>query len=508
MGLIASSNAASYYQGNNHGDYQFTSLEDIVRAFMVTYVGDNKIIPKIRTNEVAFHAKRALQELSFDTFKSFKAFEIIVPATLQMILPEDYVNYTKLSLVDSSGIKHPLYPTKHTSNPFSVAQDSDGNYSFPSGDPNLGVNMDFEGPLVSPWNLQTPHTYAWGSNQNGWNYYSDDIYLDSGALNFKQTPQKGWDHNKSRIYAVWQVLDVSSYDTIELSATGTTGGVASNTIGGTLRIGISTSPPDPSTNISYPGSASYSSNHDINYVQTLEGDDAVLEWTPGLTSTIKTFNDSNAVNVSNINTVYVIVTSFADFTTTPQNSSLFANGTYSTLFSYNSIDDILINSLQSSAPLTHANAQGNSTAWNNYKSITPSENNNDDYEDDTYWPIDGERYGLEPSHAQVNGSFFIDQRLGKIHFSSNVSGKTIILDYISDSLGTNAEMQVHKFAEDAMYKWMIHSIMLGSSYGQALIPRLAKEKFAAIRKAKLRLSNIKLEELTQILRGKSKWIKH
>jgi hypothetical protein len=40
------------------------------------------------------------------------------------------------------------------------------------------------------------------------------------------------------------------------------------------------------------------------------------------------------------------------------------------------------------------------------------------------------------------------------------------------------------------------------------IRRYKKDKFAAIRKAKLRLSNIKLEELTQILRGKSKHIKH
>jgi hypothetical protein len=37
---------------------------------------------------------------------------------------------------------------------------------------------------------------------------------------------------------------------------------------------------------------------------------------------------------------------------------------------------------------------------------------------------------------------------------------------------------------------------------------LIKEKFAAIRKAKLRLSSLKIEELTQILRGKSKQIKH
>ena len=149
-----------------------------------------------------------------------------------------------------------------------------------------------------------------------------------------------------------------------------------------------------------------------------------------------------------------------------------------------------------------------SSTWKNYKSTTPSENNNDDYEDDTYWPYDGERYGLDPQHAQVNGSFFIDPRLGKIHFSSNISGKTVILDYISDSLGTDGEMQVHKFAEDAMYKWIMHAVLSTSNYGQALVPRLTKEKFAAIRKAKLRLSNLKIEELTQVLRGKSKHIKH
>ena len=43
---------------------------------------------------------------------------------------------------------------------------------------------------------------------------------------------------------------------------------------------------------------------------------------------------------------------------------------------------------------------------------------------------------------------------------------------------------------------------------QQLAGRFKKEKFAETRKAKLRLSNIKLEEITQILRGKSKQIKH
>jgi hypothetical protein len=41
-----------------------------------------------------------------------------------------------------------------------------------------------------------------------------------------------------------------------------------------------------------------------------------------------------------------------------------------------------------------------------------------------------------------------------------------------------------------------------------MVHRFKRERFAEIRKAKLRLSNIKLEEITQILRGKSKQIKH
>ena len=149
-----------------------------------------------------------------------------------------------------------------------------------------------------------------------------------------------------------------------------------------------------------------------------------------------------------------------------------------------------------------------STTWSNYKSGTPLESQ-DDYIDDTYWPMNGGRYGLDPQHAQANGSFYIDNNSGKIHFSSNVSGKTVILDYISDSLGTDGEMQVHKFAEEAMYKWIAHAILsTRANVQEYVVQRFKKERFAAIRTAKLRLSNIKIEEITQILRGKSKQIKH
>ena len=42
----------------------------------------------------------------------------------------------------------------------------------------------------------------------------------------------------------------------------------------------------------------------------------------------------------------------------------------------------------------------------------------------------------------------------------------------------------------------------------SLVNRLKKEKFASKRVAKLRLSNLKSEEITQIMRNKSKQIKH
>ena len=61
-----------------YGNYQFISLQTIINNFMISYVGSNKIIPKVRKADVAFHAQRAIQELSYDTFKSSKSMEIEV----------------------------------------------------------------------------------------------------------------------------------------------------------------------------------------------------------------------------------------------------------------------------------------------------------------------------------------------------------------------------------------------------------------------------------------------
>jgi len=289
MGLLDDQTQKAYYEGSSFGTYQFISLDDIINNFMFSYTGEDNLIPSANINTVAFHAQRALQELSYDTFKSIKAQEIVVPSSLTMILPQDYVNYVKVTWSDSAGIEHVLYPAIKTSNPTDVTQDADGDYTFTGNDLNTDTS---------------------------------------------------------------------------------------------------------------------------------------------------------------------------------------------------------------------------STTWESYKGNTPSENE-DSYDDDYYVSALGQRYGIDPAHAQTNGSFFIDENTGKIHFSSNISGKTVILKYISDSLGTDAEMQVHKFAEEAMYKWIAYGI-LSTKVGvpDNIVMRFRRDKIAETRKAKLRLSNIKIEELTQILRGKSKIIKH
>ena len=295
MGLLDGQSQFSYYPsafggggGGDLGGYQFVTLDNIISAFMVSYVGEGKLISKVARTDVQFHAMRAIQELSYDVFRSVKSQEIEVPPTLVIPLPQDYVNYVKLVRVDSDGIERVLYPTGKTSNPFAITQNDDGSYRF------TGVELEEQSP------------------SDTWSNYQDqtetDVYTD----------------------------------------------------------------------------------------------------------------DSTDIEIDNR----------------------------------------------------------------------------------------GRRYGLDPQHAQSNGTFYIDYHRGYIHFGSSLANETIILKYISDGLGTDEEMVVHKFCEEAVYKHIAYAILsTRSNIPEFIVQRYKKEKFAETRKAKIRLSNIKIEEFTQVLKGLSKPIK-
>ena len=290
MGLISQTQNA-YYSGSDHGTYQFTSLDNIINAFMVAYVGENKIISKVNRTDVQFHAMRAVQELSYDVFRSVKSQEIEVPNTLSMILPQDYVNYIKVVRVGSDGLERPLYPARNTSNPFAITQDASGVYQFTG----------------------------------------DDLT--------EQTPSNTSESFESQTPVNYQLYDVNYSSDIEIST-------------------------------------------------------------------------------------------------------------------------------------------------------------------------EGRRYGLSPEHSQINGSYFIDNLRGVIKFGSALAGKTITLHYVSDGLGTDAEMVVHKFCEEACYKWIAYGILsTRSNVPEMIVQRFKRERFAETRKAKIRLSNIKMEEFTQVLKGMGKQIK-
>ena len=298
MGLLDNQSQNVYYSGSDFGTYQFTSMDNIIAAFMLMHVGESKIISKVERSEVQFHTMRAIQELSYDVFRSIKSQEIEIPPSLTMPLPQDYVNYVKLVRVGNDGIERVLYPTGKTSNPFAITQNTDGSYDL----------------------------------------------------------------------------------------------TTTNTLG----------------------------------------------------------------------------------------------------------QDIVSTELQE---------QATSNTLANYKNQTSTDQYADDSSD---IEIDnrGRRYGLDPQHAQINGTFYIDYLKGNIHFGSLLAGKTITLKYISDGLGTDSEMVVHKFCEEACYKHIAYGILsTRSNIPPFIIQRFKKERFAETRKAKIRLSNIKIEEFTQVLKGLSKPIK-
>ena len=485
MGLLKST-SQQYYRGKDqiqrssdedYGSYQFTSLEDIINQFMIGYVGADRIISKASRTDVQFYAMRAMQELSFDTFKSTKSQEIELPPSLKMILPQDYVNYVKIAWVDDSGIERNIYPTNKTSNPTNPLQDANGDFALTAIGtfdqtpsivlddiyPNIKIGMRVKGPsIIGDWvvythtlnSAQTKSVILLKETVGTIGNFSDPYYtpaLGPGSSGFTTTETLTfWDIGKLK-----NMLPKKE-DSITLKG-GADLGV--KVYGNKLFVLSDSTMPDVKVGMEVSVGDAYVYKHGF----------------------------ATIVQIDTTNKIITLDKEAHTGAYVPPAASY--SGVVGTTAFFHGLTD-------------------SSDTWSRYKATTSTQTN-DDYEDDTYWHLDGQRYGIEPQHTQANGSFYIDNESGYIHFSSNVSGKTIVLHYISDSLGTDAEMKVHKFAEEAMYKWIAHSLVsTKAGIPEYVVQRMKREKFAATRQAKLRLSNIKIEEITQILRGKSKQIKH
>jgi len=124
----------------------------------------------------------------------------------------------------------------------------------------------------------------------------------------------------------------------------------------------------------------------------------------------------------------------------------------------------------------------------------------------------GSRYGLTPRFANVNGTFVLDLNAGQIYFDSSFSKDMYItLTYVSDGLGQNGDFDnvlVPKLAEDAVYASMLYNLSKIRPSAAGGVALYKKEAYAKMKNAKIRISNMKLEEMTNIFRDKAKWIKH
>tara|TARA_R110002072_G_scaffold834_4_gene6733 strand:- start:443 stop:1798 length:1356 start_codon:yes stop_codon:yes gene_type:complete len=451
MGLLNGTTQSTYYNANNsanYGNYQFTTMQNIIDAFMFIYVGEGKIISKINRTDVQFHAMRAIQELSYDVLKSFKSQEIEVPNTLSMILPQDYVNYIKLVRVGQDGLEYPLYPASRTSDPFAVTQNTDGTYDF--------------GTIKRKYTITVPN----------------DVYTDGAITTYSGAIVADGDY-----LSLW-------YKT------------GAGTLGYMYFIFDSDNDMEDGT----------------NPLSSLDGPRFTVTYTVGMNEgqileVLKAAIDDTGRFTTELLGDNLVVTHVDDL---PTSGATVNEGLYSQSDAPAATDALNTNgwaftlTQDNVGPSDNVTEQVPSNTAANFQSDTPTNYQLYDinYVNDVEISPQGRRYGLDPSHAQMNGSYFIDNLRGLIKFGSSLAGITVTLHYVSDGLGDDSEMVVHKFCEEACYKHIAYGVLsTRSNIPEYLVQRFKKERFAETRKAKIRLSNIKIEEFTQVLRGMGKQIK-
>ena len=164
---------------SNYGGYQYTPLSEVVHNFMINYVGTDKILPRANRSDLIYHAKRGIQEFSYDTLRSIKSQEVTIPSNLSIIAPQDMVNYVQLSWVDTSGVKHIIYNTTLTSNPTDpLIQDTEG---VPTQD-DFGNNIESQQALINErWRNANQDNLA-GSAGNA-NFTEADVYSNAWYKN-------------------------------------------------------------------------------------------------------------------------------------------------------------------------------------------------------------------------------------------------------------------------------------------------------------------------------------
>lgn len=124
-------NSGNHPQDANWGEYQYVTMKDLINNFMLMYVGNDKLVNNVDIYNIRFHAKRAIQEINYDALRNIRVIEKDLGEDLKMILPHDFVNYIRISLLKNN-VLIPLVESRTAITATAYLQDNDLNIVFDS----------------------------------------------------------------------------------------------------------------------------------------------------------------------------------------------------------------------------------------------------------------------------------------------------------------------------------------------------------------------------------------
>lgn len=97
-----------YSEEANFGQYQYASLKDVIDSMLLEAQDDDSYLKNVSRTKIIRHAKQAIREVTRQASNDVLAIEVTVPLSLSFPMPQDYVNYCRVSVVVTDPSSHSL----------------------------------------------------------------------------------------------------------------------------------------------------------------------------------------------------------------------------------------------------------------------------------------------------------------------------------------------------------------------------------------------------------------
>lgn len=85
---------------SSHGSYQFVPLKEVIDGMLLeAKLDDDNYLKNTKRELIVYHAKMNIKELTKTTAKTTLMIEMTVPNNSYIVMPQDYVDYVRISLV-------------------------------------------------------------------------------------------------------------------------------------------------------------------------------------------------------------------------------------------------------------------------------------------------------------------------------------------------------------------------------------------------------------------------